>query len=80
VHVQEGARAGRAGRVEVDVPSGAQKTKVVTCRNAGFGLDFFPSCAAIFQVLGRSCSDGAPLFRGDPCRRVLTSAFACRMV
>jgi Transposase IS116/IS110/IS902 family len=67
-------------RLGVRVPSGAQTIKAVTSRNAVPSLDSLPSCAAIFHILGPWCSDGAPLFRGGLCRRVLTSAFACRLV
>jgi hypothetical protein len=63
-----------------EVPSGAQKIKAVTSRNAGYGLDSFPETAAIFHMLGAWCSVGAPLFRGGSCWRVLTSAFACRWI
>src|SRR4051794_3289773 len=52
----------------------------MTSRNAGYGVDSFPSCAAMFQILEPWCSDGAPLFRGGPCRRVLTRPFPCRLV
>jgi hypothetical protein len=44
---------------------GAPAIKAVTSRNAGYGPFPFPSCAAIFQILGARSSDDAPLL----CRR-----------
>ena len=56
----------------------------MTRKNAGRGLDSFPSCAAIFQIVGAWCSDGAPPFstasvltRADQCFRVLPSLDHC---
>jgi hypothetical protein len=65
----------RIRRLGVRVPSGAQKIKAVTSGNARYGLDSFPRSAAIFQIVGAWCSDGAPPFPGGLCRGVLTSAF-----
>jgi hypothetical protein len=70
----------RIRRLGVRVPSGAPAIKAVTSGNAGSGLDSFPACAAIFQMVGPWCSDGARVFRNGLCRPVLTSTFASRPV
>src|SRR5256885_14965539 len=73
----------RIRRLGVRVPSGAQQIKAVTSRNAGYGLDRFPRCAAIFhsesEVL-RRCSRVDVLFRRGPCRCALASADTRRPV
>ena len=56
----------------------------MTSQNAGYGLDFFPECVAIFHHVDAWCSVGAPLSAccpgGGSCRCVLTGAYACRLV
>src|SRR5262249_12389146 len=70
----------RIRRLGVRVPSGAPPIKVVTSENAGRGLDSFPTCAAIFHIVGPWCSSGARLFRNGPCRPGPARVGRCRSV
>jgi hypothetical protein len=67
-------------KVGVSSPWGAQTIKAVTSGNVAHGLRCIPQMSPIFPNLGPWCSRGARLFRNVPCRRVLTSAFASRLV